>query len=63
MMYCVLNNGFLKKKNHIELLDDCTFKINNTKYSKDEELYKLVLHLLPLGLREHWNKYYSCFQE
>jgi hypothetical protein len=62
VIYCVLSYGVLRKKDRIEFFDDCTITVNKKQYENDDELYRNVLTLLPLGLREHWLKYYTCFQ-
>jgi hypothetical protein len=62
MIYCVVSNGFLRKRDKIEFYDNCTIKLRNRNYQLNEELYLNIMKLLPLGLREHWQKYYSCFE-
>jgi hypothetical protein len=62
MVYCEINSGFLKKKKRLELFNDCSIQVKNNRYQMSKELYAAILKLLPLGLREHWQKYYACFE-
>ena len=61
MIYCKISYGGLRKKDCLELYDDCTVLINEDRHSMTKELYNNVLNLMPLGLRELWIESYNCF--